>query len=179
MKKEHNVERFFCVIAGCGVSRRTAADIKHHYKEAHTGKQRDPEELGKWNRPEGHYNRAHQGNQKVATGRKDHLPPREAHTSDRGTKRPESGRETSPNGKQQETNRGGGRYDGTENRRGVKRKDPRGKNTTNQRRIQKDFQKKFHKALKELKAEEKALSGDDEPMEETQEDTQPLGPRGL
>ena len=76
--------------------------------------------------------------------------------------------------KQQETNRGGRGYDITENRQGVKRKDPRGQN-----RVQKDFQKKFRKALHELKAQEKAFSGDEEPMEGTQEDTQPQGTRGV
>ena len=156
MKTEHNLERFFCVIAGCGVSRRTAADIQHHYKVAQIHK------------------RAYQGNQRVATGGKDHPPPREAHIRDRGTKRPESGREKSPNVKQQETNKGGGGYNRTENRLGVKRKDPRG-----QHRIQKYFQNKFHEALDELKAQEKAFSGDEEPMEGTQEDTQPPGTRGL
>ena len=93
MKTEHNLERFFCVIAGCGVSRRTAADIQHNYKVAKIHK------------------RAYQGNQRVATGGKDHPPPREAHIRDRGTKRPKSGREKSPNVKQQETNRGGKGYD--------------------------------------------------------------------
>ena len=77
------------------MSRRTAADIQRHYKEAHN------------------YKRAYQGSQRVATGGKDHPPPREAHIRDRGTKRPESGREKSPNVKQQETNKGGGGDDGT------------------------------------------------------------------
>ena len=90
------------------MSRRTAADIQRHYKEAHN------------------YKRAYQGSQRVATGGKDQPSSREAHIRDRGTKRPKSGREKSPNVKQQETNRGGKGYDTTENRRGVKRKDPRG-----------------------------------------------------
>ena len=182
MKKEHNVERFFCVIVGCGVSRRTTADIKHHYEEAHdhgTGKRQAPEESGEWKRPEGHHNRAHQGTQRVATGGQDQPPLRAAHTGARGTKRPESGRETSSNVKQQETNKGGGGYDATENKRGVKRKDPRGQNTADQHQIQKDFRKKFHKALNYLNAKEKAFSGNEEPREGTQEDTQPPSPRGL
>ena len=134
MKTEHKAEMLFCVRAGCGVSRRTAADIQRHYKEAHNHK------------------RAYQGSQMVATGGKDHPPPREAHIRDRGTKRPKSDREKPPNVKQQETNRGGKGDDITENRRGVKRKDPRGQN-----RVQKDFQKKFREALNELKAQEKVF----------------------
>ena len=175
MKKEHNVERFFCVVVGCGVILRTAADLRHHYKESHnhdTGKRQAPEESGELKRLEGHHNKAHQGTQRVATGGQDQPPPRAAHTGTRGTKRPESGRKTSSNVKQQETNKGGGGDDGTENKRGVKRKDPRVKNTLDQHRVQENFQKKFHKALNDLKAKEKAFSGNEEPTEGTQEDAQ-------
>ena len=119
-------------------------------------------------RPEGHHNRAHQGTQRVANGRQDQPPPRPAHTGARGTKRPESGRETLSNVKQQETNKGGGGDDGTENKQGVKRKDPCGQDTADQHQIQKDFWKKFHEALNNLKAKEKAFSGNEEPMEGTQ-----------
>ena len=65
MKKEHNVERFFCIVVACGVSQRTAADLKHHYEEAYnhdTGKQQAPEESGELKGgssrdPEGSYQR--------------------------------------------------------------------------------------------------------------------------
>ena len=35
MKREHSVDRFFCIIDGCGVRQRTAAGRKHRYKETH------------------------------------------------------------------------------------------------------------------------------------------------
>ena len=49
----------------------------------------------------------------------------------------------------------------------------------NQHQIQKDFRKKFHGALNDLKAKEKASRGDEEPTEGTQEEAQHSGPRGL
>ena len=117
--------------------------------------------------------------QRVATGKQDQTPPRAAHDGDRGTKRQESSRETSPNVKQQETNKGVGGYNGTENKQGAKRKDPRGHNTADQHQIQKDFRKKFHKDLKDLNSKEKASRGNEEPIEETEEEAQHPKPRGF
>ena len=53
MNKEHKVDRFFCIIADCGVSRETAADLKQHYKEAHVhvaGERRDGQSARIWSR---------------------------------------------------------------------------------------------------------------------------------
>ena len=44
---EHNVDKSFCIIAGCGFSQITAAGLKQHYKEAHdhdAGERQAPEE---------------------------------------------------------------------------------------------------------------------------------------
>ena len=182
MKRELNVDKFFCIIACCGVSQRTAAGLKHHYKEAHdhnTGERQAPEEPEDLEGPEEHHNRAEQGTQSGATGEHGQPPPRAVHTGVRGTKRQESGHETPPNAKRSKTNKGGGGHDGTAGKQGVKWKGPCGHNTSDRHPGQEDFWKKFHDALNNLKGRGRAFGSNGEPMEGTQEDPQSPGPRGL
>ena len=176
------MDRSFCLIAGCGVSRETAAGLKQHYKEAHdhnAGERQAPEEPEDLKGLEEHHKMVHQGTQSVATGGHGQPPPRAVYTGARGTKRPESSRETPPNAKRRKTNKGGGGHDGTAGKLVVKRKDSRGQNTSDQHRGQEDFWKKFHDAPNDPKARGRAFSGNEEPTEETQEDPQAPGPKGL
>ena len=182
MKREHNMDKFFCIIAGCGVSQRTAAGIKHHYREAHNhdaGEQRAPGEPEDLEGPEEHHNRVHQGTQSRATCGHGQTPPREGHTGDRGTKRPKKGCEAPPNTEWVKTNKDGRGHNGTAGKQGVKRQDPRGQRTSDQHLGHEDFWKKFHDALDDLKAKRRVVSGNEEPTEGTQEDPQSPGPKGL
>ena len=64
MKREHSVDKFFCIIAGSGVKQRTVAGMKHHYKEVHdhgAGEQQALEEPEDLEGPGEHRNRVHQG----------------------------------------------------------------------------------------------------------------------
>ena len=65
MKREHNMDKFFCIIACCGFSQRSVAGLKYHFKEIHdhdTGECQAPE------KPEEHHNRVHKEAKSMATG---------------------------------------------------------------------------------------------------------------
>ena len=163
MKRVHNVDRVFCIIAGCGVSQRSAAGLKYHFKEIHdhdTGECQAPE------KPEEHHNRGHEEAQSRATDKQ-------------GTKRLKGNHKTPPDAKRVKTNRGGEGQDGMAGKQGAMQENPRGQKTSDQHQGQEDFWKKYHDALNNLKAKGRALREDGEPREGTPDGPQDPGTKGL